>query len=175
MELVKIPAERVRVLRGNADETRKMLEEKLKVRISTGSEGEVELNGESIDEFFAKDIIRAIGRGFGINTALKLLEEEYALRIINLREFGRSKKDIIRIKGRIIGERGRTKKIIEEIAEAELSIYGHTVGIIATVETIEIAVNAVSKLIEGAKHSAVYSYLERARRKLKEERARNMF
>jgi rRNA processing protein Krr1/Pno1 len=51
--------------------------------------------------------------------------------IIDLRLiFGRSESDIKRIKGRIIGTEGKTRKLIEELTEADVVVYGHTVGII---------------------------------------------
>lgn len=174
MEIVKIPRERIPVLLGDKGETKKRLEKALKLKLNVTEEEGVELVGESVDEFFGKDVLKAIGRGFAPDVALKLLKEDYCLRIIDLRDYANDN-GIIRIKGRVIGENGRTKEIIEEEAESHLSIYGHTVGIIASLETIDVATNAVFKLIEGANHSTVYAYMERTRRKLKEERIKNMF
>ena len=175
MQVVKIPTERVSSLCGKDNSSLEMLMRICKVTIIPDPDGEIEIEGEAVDEFFAKDVVKAIGRGFDPNTALKLLKDNYVLKIINLREFVHSRDSISRIKSRIIGTEGKTKKIIEADAECDLSIYGHTVGIISTLETIDLAVSAVVKLIEGANHSGVYSYLEKARRRLKEDRLKGHY
>ena len=170
MQVVKIPVERVKSLCGKGNETLDMLKRVCKVEIIADPDGEIEIEGEPVDEFFAKDVVKAIGRGFDPNVALKLLKDNYVLKIINLREFANSRDSITRIKSRIIGTDGKTKSIIESDAECDLSIYGYTIGIISTLDTADIAVGAVVKLIDGASHSGVYSYLEKARRRLKEDR-----
>ena len=93
------------------------------------------------------------------------------LTVIDLREiFGRSSSDIQRVKGRIIGKEGKTRKIIEELSEAVISVYGHTVSIIGGVEQAEIAREAVNMLIKGSQHVTVYRYLNRKRQELKKKR-----
>ncbi len=172
MQVVKIPSERVGSMCGKDNASLEMLNRICKVTITPDPDGEIEIEGEPVDEFFAKDVVKAIGRGFDPNTALKLLKDNYVLKIINLREFVHSRDSITRVKSRVIGTQGKTKKIIESDAECDLSIYGHTVSIISPLDTIDMAVTAVVKLIDGANHSGVYSYLEKARRRLKEERIR---
>ena len=90
------------------------------------------------------------------------------LTIIDLREiFGRSKSDIRRVKGRIIGKEGKTRRIIEECTETSISVYGHTVSIIGDVEQSEIAREAISMLVKGSQHATVYRFLQRKRHELK--------
>jgi len=176
MEIIKIPAERLGVLVGPEGKTKEMLEHELKVKIEIfREECAVELDGDTVDEYFGKDVIKAIGRGFEPKMALKLLREDYCLKIIDLDEYAHSKNGIMRLKGRVIGEGGRSKLIIEETGEANLSIYGNTVGVIAKLETVDIVMAALFKLLEGAMHSTVYAYLEKSRRKLKEDRATNLY
>lgn len=170
MELVKIPAERVKVIVGKGGGTKALIERMAKVSISVDDEGAVEITGESADEYFARDVVKAIGRGFSPEDALLLLKEDHMLKIINLREYVHSDNAIRRLKGRIIGEKGKTRKIIEEATLARLSIYGKTVGVIAPLDSMDIAITAVFKLIEGANHSTVYAYLEKSRKRLKQER-----
>ncbi|MDE1798558.1 MAG: RNA-processing protein [Candidatus Micrarchaeota archaeon] len=167
MEIIKIPAQRVQVLRGDADATLEMLQAKLKARIDVDEDGAVELSGEPVDEYFGKGVIKAIGRGFEPSVALKLLQDEYGLNIIDLRDYARPEQ-MARIKGRIIGEEGKARMIIEKEAEVDLAIYGHTVGIIGKLEVLDVATTAVFKLIEGQPHSAVYFYLEKNRRRREE-------
>ncbi|MCX8198053.1 MAG: KH domain-containing protein [Candidatus Micrarchaeota archaeon] len=174
MQIVRIPSERVAVLLGQGGETKDYLEKRMKVSLSVDSEGEVMLEGEPLEEFIGKDIIKAIGRGFEPAVALKLLSDEYGFRLIDLRDYSNSDKARHRIMGRIIGEKGRTKEIIKEEVGAEVACYGHTVGIISKLETLDYATEAVFKLIEGSTHANVYSYLERCRRKIKQDEIRKL-
>lgn len=170
MEIVKIPVERIKALRGDANATLEMLEDRLKVTLEIDAvDGAVELDGEPVDEFFAKEVVKAIGRGFEPRTALKLLGDDYSLKVIDLRDFANKPDAVSRIKGRIIGLKGKAKKIMEEEGEVDLAIYGHTVSIIGKLEVIDVATTAIFKLIEGQPHSAVYFYLEKMKRKRKEE------
>lgn len=169
MQAIKIPSERIAVLIGKNGDMKEYLEGKLKLKIEVDGEGEVLFEGESVDEFFGADVIKAIGRGFEPSVALKLLDDNYLLRIVDLRDYvGRD--SLARVKGRIIGEKGKTREIIEQDAECFLSVYGHTIGVIATLETMDIALGAIFKLIEGLNHSSVYAYLEKNRRLLKARR-----
>jgi ribosomal RNA assembly protein len=70
------------------------------------------------------------------NTLLGLsMTKKHVLDIIDLRTiFGRSESDIRRVKGRIIGMDGKTRRIIEELTDTHIAVYGHTVGIIGKIE-----------------------------------------
>jgi ribosomal RNA assembly protein len=86
------------------------------------------------------------------------------LRVVDLKEYGgRSAENLARIRGRIIGEGGRARRNIEELTESHISVYGHTVAIIARAEWAGIAEDAVRRLAAGSPHAAVYSALQRAR------------
>ncbi|MFH1306515.1 MAG: KH domain-containing protein [Candidatus Micrarchaeota archaeon] len=169
VEIVRIPRERVEALKGEGDETLRMLEEKLDLKISVDKEGDVEIEGESVNVFFALPVIKAVGRGFEPRIALKLRDDEYGLKVIDLCDYAKNKKQMTRVKGRIIGENGKAKEIIESEAECNLAIYGHTVGIIGRLDVIDVAATAVFKLAEGTPHSGVYFYLEKNKRRRKGE------
>jgi ribosomal RNA assembly protein len=62
---------------------------------------------------------------------------------------------------------GKTRKIIEELTDTNICVYGHTVGIIGDIEQVQIAKSAIQMLINGSPHSVVYRYLHRKRRELK--------
>lgn len=173
MEVIKIPNDRVAVLIGENGKTKDLIEKKCNVTLSISSEGEVEINGETADTFFAKDVVKAIGRGFLPKQALKILNENYQFFLIDLDDYVKSEKAIVRVKGRIIGEEGTMKKEIEAATESYLSIYGDTVGIIAKIDTIEYAKEAISMLIQGAQHASVFSYLARAKQQIFGERLRS--
>src|SRR3989344_3816130 len=135
MQIIKIPSERVSALMGRSGETKDYLEQRMKVTITVDSDGAVVISGEPIDEFIGKDVVRAIGRGFEPAIALKLLSDDYGLRVIDLRDYVTKREGLVRIKGRVIGEKGRTKEIINEEVGAFVAVWGHTVAVISQLET----------------------------------------
>ncbi len=175
MQIIKIPTERVKAILGKGGETKDYLEQRMKVSIKVSSDGEVEIEGEPIDEFVGKDIVKAIGRGFDPAIALKLLSDDYGFKLIDLRDHADSPKAIHRITGRVIGEKGRTKEIIREEVGADVAIWGHTVGVISKLETLDFAMSAIFRIIEGSPHANVYAYLEKCRRKIKQEEVKKLF
>lgn len=170
MELVRIPAERVKILLGSNFETKKTIEKSCNVILNINNDGEVEIIGETTDVFFAKDVVKAIGRGFSPEDALKLVNDNYVFFLFNLKDYLSTDKAITRVKGRIIGEKGRMKKEIENATESKISVFGNTVGIISKIDTIEYAKDAILKIIDGAEHSSVYFYLAKARKEILSER-----
>lgn len=175
--LLKIPKERVGVLIGPDGRTKKNLEEKLSVRLQIDSEsGDITITmKENTSDpsmlFRAKDVVTALGRGFSPEHAFRLIRDEDAiLDIIDLRMvFGKSDKDTQRVKGRIIGMNGKTRRIIEELTDAHVAVYGHTVAIIGTTDQSQIAREAIEMLIKGSMHTTVYRFLHRKRGELKKK------
>jgi ribosomal RNA assembly protein len=97
-----------------------------------------------------------------------LLGEEEVLQLIDLRDYaGKSPNSLSRIKGRIIGEAGKSRKTIEDLSGTYISVYGHTVAIIGTFEEIKLATEAVTMLSKGRSHANVYNMLQEAKRKSK--------
>ena len=175
MQIIKIPSERVSALLGASGETKDYLERRMKVSLAADSDGAVEINGDPLDEFIGKDIVKAIGRGFEPAVALRLLSDSYGFKLIDLRDYASHEGARHRIMGRVIGEHGRTKEIIKEEVGADVVCYGHTVGVICAVDTLDYAMEAVFRIIEGSNHASVYAYLEKCRRKIKEEEVRKLF
>lgn len=171
-EIVRIPAERVKVLIGEKGKTKEMLQKKCNIKLEIDSEGEVKISGETQEVYFSKDIIIAIGRGFNPRIAVKLLEPDYMFYLLPLKDYLPNENAMMRIKGRIIGENGRMKKEIETVADCKISVYGSTVAVIGKLDGIEYAKEALEKIIRGAKHATVYRYLADARKRLFEERLR---
>jgi ribosomal RNA assembly protein len=68
------------------------------------------------------------------------------------------------LKSRVIGTKGRARKLIEELAGVSISIYGNTVSIIGESQNVRLARAAIELLFQGAKHSTVYKYLEKMRK-----------
>jgi len=172
---VKIPRERIGVLIGTKGGVRELIEKRLSVNLGIESQsGDVTITlKEDVNDpsllFRAKDVVTAIGRGFSPESVFKLIEDEDTiLEIVDLREvFGRSESDISRIKGRIIGREGKTRRIIEEMTGTRVSVYGHTVSMIGGIEQVDIAREAIKMLIKGSQHKTVYRFLQRKRHELK--------
>jgi ribosomal RNA assembly protein len=111
------------------------------------------------------DLVKAIGRGFSPDRAFRLLKDEFYFALIDIHDYvGKNPDHVRRMKSRLIGTGGKTRRIIEELSEAELSIYGDTVAIIGDAEALDIARTALDMILNGSEHSAVYSYLEHTRR-----------
>jgi ribosomal RNA assembly protein len=175
---VRIPRERVGVLVGPDGRVKQHIEEKLMVELQIESESggvTIVLSEKAADPsllFKAKDVVTAIGRGFSPEHAFRLIRNDNDIfDFIDLRTiFGRSESDIKRVKGRIIGANGKTRKLIEELTEANVAVYGHTIGIIGTYEQADVARNAVQMLINGSQHHTVYKYLQRKRSEFKKQK-----
>jgi len=174
---VRIPKERVGILIGPEGKVKQYVEEKLDVRIDVDNEGSVTivLSEKATDPSLllkAKDVVTAIGRGFSPEVSYRLIRnEDEIFDLVDLRlVFGRSESDIKRVKGRIIGADGKTRKLIEELSEADVVVYGHTIGLIGSFEQVETARNAVQMIIEGCQHHTVYNYLQKKRTELKKQK-----
>jgi len=160
MQYVKIPQERVSILIGEEGATKKRLEERTKCRINI-ADSEVSVDGDSLEEWVAKDVVHAIGRGFNPEKAMHLLKDGYVFDMVDITEFASTPNSRERLKGRIIGEAGRTRKFIERTTGAMLSVYGKTVGIIGPYDSVELAKEAVGMLLSGSRHGSVYKVLEK--------------
>jgi ribosomal RNA assembly protein len=174
---VRIPKERVGILIGPEGKVKQYIEGKLQVRLEVDSEGSVTivLSEKAPDPSLllkAKDVVTAVGRGFSPDVAFRLIRnEDDIFDMIDLRLiFGRSESDMKRVKGRIIGANGKTRKLIEELTEANTVVYGHTVGLIGSFEQVDAAHNAVQMIIEGCQHHTVYNYLQKKRTELKKQK-----
>lgn len=175
---VRIPKERVGVLVGPEGKVKQYIEEKLMVELQIESEAggvAIALSETAKDPtmlFKAKDTVTAIGRGFSPEQAFRLIRnEDDIFDFIDLRTvFGRSESDIKRIKGRIIGANGKTRSLIEQLTEANVVVYGHTIGIVGTYGQVDVARNAIQMLINGSQHHSVYKYLQKKRSDFKKEK-----
>jgi len=175
---VKVPRERIGALVGPDGRVKASIEKKLSVRLQIDSQtGDIQITLMPTAQdptvlFRAKEVVTAIGRGFSPENAFRLLEDdETVLGVIDLREaVGRSQSDMRRLKGRVIGKEGKTRRIIEELTEANVCIYGHTISIVGKIDQVETAKAAVRMLIRGSLHGTVYRFLHRKRRELKKKK-----
>ena len=129
-------------------------------------EGFVRISGDDgLALFSAREIVKAIARGFNPETAKLLMRADYVLIIVNIEDYASgSKKAVERLRGRVIGANGKSRKLIEELTEAYVSVYGKTVAILGENIRANAAHVAVEKLLSGSPHTNVYHWLEKKRR-----------
>lgn len=158
-----VPKNRIGVIIGKKGETKKLIENELGVKLKIDSKsGEVTIMApqEKADVLMkAYDIIKAIGRGFSPEKALLLKDDEYTLTIIDLTQYAKRKNALERIRGRIIGKKGKARLLIEEITGTHISVFGKTVSIIGKWDKVGLAEEAIRRLAEGAPHSRVFDWL----------------
>ncbi|MBI2565132.1 RNA-processing protein [Candidatus Woesearchaeota archaeon] len=165
---LRIPKERIAILIGKSGEIKKQLEKDTESRINVDSEeGIVQIKGANAIHLFAlREIIRAIGRGFNPEIAKYLLKQDYALEVINLSNYTSTQKELIRLRGRIIGEGGKARNTIETLTNVYVSVFGKTVSILGSFDSIALARKAVEQLLSGSPHSKVYYWLERKQKEI---------
>jgi len=162
-ESIKIPKERIAVLIGKKGATKSNIEKLAKVKIEIDSKtGEVIIEPKGKDQLnylSAINIVKAIARGFSPKNALLLLDSETYLEIIELKEFGKTKKTLITKKGRVIGREGKIREQIQEATDTKISVLGKTIAIIGRLEGISAAKKAVEMLLQGARHATIFKFL----------------
>jgi len=164
---VKIPDERVGVLIGKNGSVKKYIQEETGTIIdidTTGDTGSVTVkaapgSSDPVMVWVARDIVRAIGRGFNEEKACKLLDENYRFDLIRIGDLA-SPKRLKQIKGRLIGQKGKMRTAIEESTDVFISIYGKTVSIIGRIENIDTAKRAIDMILEGRQLGTVFKFLE---------------
>jgi len=163
---LRIPRDRIGVLVGTSGKIKRIIENETKTSIEIDSkEGEVTITSDDgLKIYVAKEVIRAISRGFNPELALLLLKPDYSLDILSLNDIARNKNDQARIKGRVIGENGKARTIIENLTGAYVCVYGKTVAILGEIEQATTARRAVEMLIKGSPHRNVYKWLERQKK-----------
>ena len=173
MQHVKIPQDRIGVLIGEGGETMREIESAADVRLDIDSEnGAVAIDavGDPVRGLKGPDVVRAIGRGFAPDDALELLTDEMMLfDVVDIAAASRNQNDLKRKKGRLIGEGGRTRELMEELSGASVVIYGSTLSTIGTPPQVDAVRTAAEMLLDGAPHGAVYSFLEDRHRELKHQ------
>ncbi len=172
---VPVEPERLGALIGAKGEVKRRIEEALNVRVRVDSaNSEVRISPREgatvVNVLRARDVVRAISYGFSPERALRLLDESQVLDVIDLKEVCRSREDMVRIKGRIIGREGKARAMIEDLTGAYLSVYDRYVAIIGDYEQVRVAREAVLMLIQGRQHRTVYNFLRSECKRLRRRR-----
>lgn len=166
---LRVPKNRVAVIIGKEGSVKKDIEETTNTKLNIDSkEGDVFVSGEdALGLYTAREIIKAVGRGFNPEIAKLLLKPDYVFEVIDVSEFAKSKEAMLRLKGRVIGKEGKSRRLIEELTECSISVFGRTISIIGLPESAANARRAVESLLRGSTHANVYKWLEKRRRELK--------
>jgi len=169
LRYVRIPQDRVGVLIGPGGSVKDRLEKlggQLEVDSSTG---EIRLDyADSLVALKVDSIVRAIGRGFSPPRAFRLLDDDAYFELVDVHDYvGKHPQHVKRVSGRVIGTGGKTRRIIEEMTQTYLSVYGHTIGVIGFFEDVATAKKALDMILSGSPHANVYHFLERSKRQKK--------
>jgi ribosomal RNA assembly protein len=176
MKYIRIPLERIGVIIGHNGETKNILEKRSKININIDSQnGEIKFDeNKIIDPLMAlklECIIRAIGRGFSPVSAMNLFNDDFEFFIFDIHDYvGKKENHVRRLKSRIIGKNGKTKRILEELTNSHISIYGHTISVISDMFNMDIIKKAIDMLLRGSMHATVYRFIESKIKKLKMEK-----
>jgi ribosomal RNA assembly protein len=176
---IKIPRERIGALIGKRGRVKQQIEKKCGVEIEIDSEtGDALVSGskpvEQMEAFRAVEVITAISRGFSPERAYHLFDgEEVMFQQMDLHDYaGKSPSALERIRGRIIGEGGKARRMIEELSGAYISVYGHSVSFIGSYREVKLATDSIAMLARGSMHKTVYTMLQGAKRREKIDRMR---
>jgi len=172
MLYARISSERIGVLIGADGLTKERLQEATGTRIAVDSStGEVTIDESSATDpvlaLKARDIVHAMARGFSEDRAFRLLGEDAYLEVLDIKDFAHSKNRVGQIRARLIGTRGKTRRLIEELTGVDVSVFGHTVSLIGGFFEMAIAREAAVMLLRGSEHKTVYRFLERKRADIK--------
>jgi ribosomal RNA assembly protein len=175
MKYLKIPMERVGVLIGRKGVVKKDLENKSGSKINIDSKtGEVTIDDHEVEDplviIQTENFVKAIGRGFSPEKAWMLYNENIDFFTFNLYDYvGKKESHVQRLKSRVIGREGKTKKVLEDLTDSKVSVYGHTVSIISDIMRMNILKKSIDMLLTGSKHASVYRFVETQMKELKRE------
>ena len=165
MNVIKIPQDRIAVLIGKKGEVKDEIETSTTTVLDINSEdGDINISGEDpITLFTCAEIVKAIGRGFNPEIALNLQKIDYTLEIISIADYAKTKNDFMRLRGRVIGKDGKARRIIEDLLEINICVYGKTISLIGRGENVALGRRAMESLLAGSPHANIYKWLEKQR------------
>ncbi|OIO26744.1 hypothetical protein AUJ14_01230 [Candidatus Micrarchaeota archaeon CG1_02_55_22] len=164
MRIVALPATRLARLLKNSSKALKDLEKRAGVELLERAEG-IEIRGEPEPEWGAELALKAIELGFEPKDAFKLIKDDYYLEVIDMNLLlQRNERAIERLTARVIGIDGKVKKRIQEFSHASIAVGNDSIGIIGNFDDVQDAKEAVTRLLEGAQHGGVFTWLRERKR-----------
>jgi len=179
MKYLKIPMERIGVLIGHNGEIKKNLETRSGLKLEINSkDGEVVIDDHESNNplmsLVMENVVKAIGRGFSPGKAEFLFKDDADFFIFDLHDYvGKKDTHIRRLKSRVIGKEGKTKRVLEELTDSKVSVYGHTISIISDMERMNILKKSIDMLLTGSKHATVYRFVESQMKELRRSQRLN--
>jgi len=161
-KIILIPKDRIAALLGKYGRDKRAIQRAGKLKLKVDSNlGEVTiLARDAVSAWTGEKVVEAIGRGFSPSNAIKLFKEEFELKILDLQDYkGRTKKSQARLKSRVIGSEGKTKRLIQRYTGTEISVYGKTISIIGKLENVEEARQALETILSGSKQGTALAGL----------------
>jgi ribosomal RNA assembly protein len=156
MQVCRIPEERVEKLQRNLPRLKRSLSCEIVIR-----DNQIIITSKnSFNEYIARNVIVAFGRGFSIDDALELCREDKYFKLIELQDYAKNRNQLVRIKSRVIGREGKVKKEIEKLTGAKIAIYGKTIALIGGEQELKSAEDALIRIITGSKQSNVLRLLQ---------------
>lgn len=115
-------------------------------------------------------LIKAVLIGFSVEDVIFVLKEDAYLYSFEIYEVKMLKGDHLnRAIGRIIGRNGSTKRAIEATSKAKIAVIDTKVHILGDTENIDVAKDAICRLIMGSEPSKIHNRLRTISTKLKEK------
>lgn len=124
------------------------------------------INGEELNEVIVEKIIKAVDFGFELEDALLLVKDDWEVEYINIKDHTR-RRNLEEVRSRVIGKDGKAKNTIANLTGSSVVIHDNIVGIICDIDHLAYSIQGIISLIQGAKHSNVFSYIEKQNRKLR--------
>ena len=138
---------------------KKEIEKTLDIKFSI-KENILQIQAQPEKDFIALEFFEALNLGFKIPDALLLKEEEIVFEKINIKDHTK-RNDLAGVRGRIIGRHRKSLDTLENLTNCIIALKDNSIGIIGRKEDIEKANLALIRIIKGAKHSNIYSHLEK--------------
>ncbi|MCE4602313.1 MAG: KH domain-containing protein [Desulfurococcales archaeon] len=169
---IRVPPDRLGAVIGAEGAVKRYVMEKTGVNMTIDSENSMVIlesdTAAPINLMKAGEVVKAIAYGFPPEKAYRLLDEDQILVIVDLKQIvGDSPNHLTRVKARIIGERGRARRTLEEMTGTYIHVGDYYVAIIGDYERAMLAKKAVEMLAEGRMHGTVYRHLDRMLREVR--------
>jgi len=169
-DTLKVPKARIAVIIGEKGRIKREIQKKTDTKVTVDSkEGDVVIEGDDgLKILMAKNIVQAVARGFNPEVAMNLLDDGFSFEKLDILDFCRNKKDLRRVKARVIGREGKARKMLESLTNTDIVVFGKTVSVIGGIKEVMLARKALTSLLQGSKHGNVYAMIEKERKKNKD-------
>ena len=143
--------------------TKPKLQKELDIKLTHKGKN-IFVEGAPEKEYLALQVLEAINIGFSTEKALRLKEDGIILQTLHIKDITK-RGDLERVRGRIIGKKGRTLSTLSKLTNCDISLEDNEIGLIGDAEIMDDEIQSVTSLIQGSKQGNVYTRLEREGKK----------